>query len=501
MLAPFQMCRPSSCIATLAFALVCAGTLSAQDRPAREQPDPAEPWLKPGDVRALDKIHLLSHSASIYFFDLPIPPTAPLLFLPPDLPVLDTPIPLRSPLDNGVPPPAELAAHVGDLFYPQLASRLAGDELPRRLRVKLEAYRQLKHLLIDELQAGIAAARDLPRESRRATLAENASRQADRLQELEVSAEQLRSELIGSHVESRLPQPEPPPQEHGPATYPNQRSLRTAAFYAEGLSLNQRRLLLSLANELELQGGPAATSTVFFFSPEGAGIRLPAPIDRPVAEALAAYAEARLALGRELLASFERPTDNPSRWRDLAARQAPAFAALENQADAMRIVLQTADGIDGLPPTPPIPPDLALRLAAYRDRKQALLRELNASLANTVRSATTSVPASVAVPVSAFTEEQQAALASLNREKDAIRAALVLQRQTTGSSQDRKSIDNLLEDFERARQAQELREKYADYRTALLEPGLSPAQRRLLLDTAFQHLALPLPSGEPLFAP
>jgi hypothetical protein len=37
---------------------------------------------------------------------------------------------------------------------------------------------------------------------------------------------------------------------------------------------------------------------------------------------------------------------------------------------------------------------------------------------------------------------------------------------------------------------------YAEYRAAMFEPGLSPAQRRLLFGQAFRSLGLPLPSGE-----
>jgi len=39
---------------------------------------------------------------------------------------------------------------------------------------------------------------------------------------------------------------------------------------------------------------------------------------------------------------------------------------------------------------------------------------------------------------------------------------------------------------------------YKDYRTAMLEPGLSPAQRRLLFGAALVGLAQPLPPGEPM---
>jgi hypothetical protein len=273
--------------------------------------------------------------------------------------------------------------------------------------------------------------------------------------------------------------------------------MRITAFYADGLSLSQRRLLLAMSAELRFPGAPDSMGSVFYFSPEGAAFRLPATLPPQLATEIAAYAEARRTLAGGLLAEFERPGDNPAKWRDLAARQAPAFAALEIQAEEIRLALHETNAFDGPRTVPALPAELTDRLTAYNNRKQALLLEISASLSSTV-SAATPVPEGIAVPVSAFTPAQQTALAALNRERDAIRAALIEHRRTSGSTQDRKSIDNLLQDFESARKAQELREEYAEYRTAVLEPGLAPAQRRLLLDGAFQHLALPLPSGEPL---
>jgi hypothetical protein len=39
-------------------------------------------------------------------------------------------------------------------------------------------------------------------------------------------------------------------------------------------------------------------------------------------------------------------------------------------------------------------------------------------------------------------------------------------------------------------------DKYRDYQAAVLMPGLSAGQRRLLFDAAVEQLDLPLPSGE-----
>jgi hypothetical protein len=474
-----------------ALSLYGAVFLAAQDGPPAV--DPLDPVVGTGPT---DRVRYMMPASSHYYFNVPAAAAVRLLFLPPELPVLESPIPLRSPLNNGVPPPAELAAHVGDLFYPQLAARLAGDELSRRTRLKLEAYWTLKHSLLDELEAAIAAARGLQGEPRRAALADCAARQAGRLQELEDTAEQIRLEL-GPRPDART-KPHERPADSDPSAEPDPLLLRISAFYADGLSLSQRRLLLAMSAELRFHGAPTSVGSVFYFSPEGAALRLPTTLPPRLASAVAAYVEARRSLARGLLAEFEQPVDNPGRWRNLATRQAPAFTALEIQAEEIRLALHETNGFDGPQAGPALPAELTIRLAAYNSRKQTLLLEINASLSSTVRAAATSVSGGIAVPVSAFTPAQQTALAALNLERDAILAALVEYRRSAGSAQDRKSIDNLLQDFERARQAQELREKYAEYRTAVLEPGLAPAQRRLLLDGAFQHLALPLPSGEPL---
>jgi hypothetical protein len=488
--------RPFRRFAVVALSLSGAVFLSAQDRPGQVGPPAVGPLGPVVGTEPTDLVRYMSPASSHYYFNFPATAAVRLLFLPPELPALESPIPLRSPLDNGVPPPAELAAYVGDLFYPQLASCLAGDELSRRVRLKLEAYWKLKHSLLDELESAIAAARELQGEPRRAALADCAARQAARLQEMEAAAEQIRLEL-GPRPDGRT-KPHEQPEGSGPSAEPDPLLLRTAAFYADGLSLSQRHLLLAMSAELRFHGAPTSVESVFYFSPEGAALRLPATLPPRLATAIAAYAEERRALAGCLLAEFERPVDNPAQLRDLAARQAPGFTSLEIKAEEIRVALHEANSFDGQQTVPALPAELTVRLAAYNSRRKALLLEISASLSSTVLAAAAPVPGGIAVPVSNFTPAQQTALAALNRERDAIRAALVEYRRTSGSAQDRKSIDNLLQDFERARQAQELREEYAEYRTAVLEPGLTPAQRRLLLDGAFQHLALPLPSGEPL---
>lgn len=471
-----------------------------------EEPDPVVLPEQTTSVNApiitdrFDRAQFTSPAASHYYFALPQPVYVPLLFLPPSPPPLDTPIPLRSPLDTGVSPPGELAAHVYDLFYPQLASRLADDELPRRLRLRLDAYREAKRELQAELHEALASSRSANSDSRRGALAACAQRQAARLEALEASADQLRIDLTRPGMRP------PPPGEPAPATAaggaPDLRFLQAAAYLTEGLSCEQRRLLLSTALEAEMRTTPGVTGPLFFFTPEGASLRIPTSTSPALAALIAAYTKTRQAIVRDLVALITQTSAKDDRkLRQFAADQAPAFAALEAQAEALRQALQAEPGIDGLPPAPPLPPVLAARLGAYREHKQALLRQLNATLTQTVRDAYTKTSGSIAVPASAFTETQQAEIAVLNREKNELRLALAEYHRASATPGDRKSVDNLLEDFERARHEQELREQYRNYRLALFEPGLSPPQRRLLLDAALQELAIPLPSGEPIHRP
>ena len=500
--------RPFHHLAVPALLLALGPVLRANDPPAALPDKPSPSHLSPRTSGPFDRVQYTTPASSHYYSDLLPAGAVPFLFLPPNPPPLDTPILLRSPLDTGVSPPSELGAYRHDPFYPQLAARLSEDELPRRLRLKLEAYRELKLTLQNELHDALAAAQQTTGEARLAILADCAQRQAGRLQELEASAEHLRTGLCRPRNEWRplapalpptpAPQATPPPAGRGP----DFQLLRAIAYQADGLSADQRRLLLSSAAEGERPSAPSTPDTLFFFSPEGASLHLPADAPPALTAQVAAYTEARRALVRELVAALATTGPGESeQLRQLAARQAPAFATLETLASALRQTLYDTPGIDGLPPAPSLPPELAARLAAYHGRKQALLRALNASLTQTVRDAARATPNSLAVPVSAFTTEQQAEITSLNREKAELRLALADHHRANGSAQDRKSVNTLLEDFERARQQQELREKYRDYRLALLEPGLTPAQRRLLFDAALQALDLPLPFGEPLRQP
>jgi hypothetical protein len=57
-------------------------------------------------------------------------------------------------------------------------------------------------------------------------------------------------------------------------------------------------------------------------------------------------------------------------------------------------------------------------------------------------------------------------------------------------------VNDLLKDFEDARQQQEQWDRYMDLQSAVVMPGLSPGQRRVLFDAGVEQLGLPLPAGK-----
>jgi len=442
-----------------------------------------------------DLLRFTANATHYYFGDLGDTDQV-LLFLPPPIPKLYAPPLLRSPLDTGIPPPAELNAHVADIFYPLLAARLATADLPRHIRLELDTYRSSKAALLNELQDLLAHHRESTLAARSAALSECAHAQATRLQGLEAEAERIRSALAACTPSMHF-------EVHDKAGVPPAAGvalMRSAAFFLDGLSGAQRRLLRTVADELEKRPEPAAPTGSFFFTPEGASLQLPTGLEPGTRSEIEAYIVARRALASTLLQAILNPDFTVSKLQELAAAQAPALDALDARAEAIRSALQSLPDAAGLATNIPLPAELTERFAAYRERKTELYRELHASISLPAASVAGRT-GEVAVPAAAFTPEQQDKLAALNAEKNALRAALAELRRNSGAASDRKTVDTLLEDFERARQAQEIHEKYRDYRIVLLEPGLSPAQRRLLFGAALQALALPLPFGEPIRQP
>lgn len=435
-----------------------------------------------------DLVRFTVNASHYYFGDIDNPDSLPLLFLPPKVPVIYADAFLRNPLDDGVTPPDELAPHVHDLFYPQLAARLAADSLPRRIRVRLEAYRNNRQKLQEQLLA-----------RNRETAVADTGTLDDEIGKLETEAEQIRHEL--GTATAGHPAVRPPPIT---ATAERAQYMRSIAFYLDGISRNQRRLLLTAADTIEFTPNHSPTPTRLFIAPEGGRIPL-ATATQALERSLEAYTQEQGRILDELLqgiaaANDLAPRQASARLAELAEAQTTAFAALDSQANSIRAEIRTFfENDQGKSPAPPA--KLAQRLAAYQDHKQELFKEIYSALPQATRTAPGTRAPEVAGPGSDLTPVQLEKLAALKKERAALRAALVEHRRQNGSSTDRKSIDDLLEEFAKARRTEELHQKYRTYREALLQPALSPAERRLLFDYALQTLQLPLPTGEPIRKP
>jgi hypothetical protein len=468
-------------------------------------------------------------------------------FFPPVPPPLESEIPVLAPLDSGPAADPELSAFVGDVFYPFLGARLAYGELSKPIRAQILAYRGAKVALEVALHQRLVALKDADTATRAAQLAALASQQAPRISELEATSEKILVELrqirvLGVPVEytdlvgkaqwrerAAEPASSDPAELHAASD-----ALRRVAFYEAGLSPDQRHLLFEEAIELndQARGMPTASGPglrLLYFSPEGARVWIPEKLPEPLEAAIAAYNFQKKALKAEIRGALKATDDIlPGSRADALAKlgtdQAPRFAALDASAEEIRRGLAALPNPQGPPTAPTLPADLTARIYAYRVHKVELLRKLRSMLASptpTVSSDQASrgkeAPDPVAgalawmhdgssrtevqstelrVSVGEFDRLQSELIEALNKEENSIREQLAAYARGNNGRTDRKSINDLLRDFEEARQRQELWDKYRDYDSAVLEPGISAGQRRLLFDAAVEQLDLPLPSGE-----
>jgi hypothetical protein len=538
------MLRPVSVL--LLFAAILPGFPAGAQSTVRQSPlDLAEAKDNqisrplPADANWRDRVRFMNESSSHYFRMRPVNAGPTVLFFPPILPSLGSEIPILPPLVSGPKAPAELAGFVGDLFYPILGERLASNFLSGAMRTRLQAYRSAKEELQAELRAKIAVLTDDDPQLREQQLAAFAISQTPRITELELTAEKLYKDLQWSGPLGMLAavsdRKEAPPdtsradEEKDPTQIDLQSeawNLRSVAFYQEGLSLAQRRLLLESAMELERPpDAESQTGRPIPFSPETARISLPPLLSEPMAAKIAKYLSVKGLLKTELMDALGKSRDagNGAHSQDLAqlsGSQSSRFNELDIMAEDIRRDLATLPNSSGPPAPPSLPTDIAARISIYRRHKVEVLRQLQGMLAgggppsspagfsssdststaytwlHDGKTRTEVQVANLPGSVEEFDAKQEELIAGLNKELAGIRSDLSVYVRSTSPAMAGKSIDDLLNDFENARQQQELWDKYRDYRDAVLTPGLSPAQRRLLLDGAAAQLALPLPSGE-----
>lgn len=506
---------PSARRVTRAILLALGLAGRSADLAAADRPTPASP---------ADPVRFTSETASYYYLSPDRNRSPVSLFFPPAPPTLGRPVPLDNPFQRGEPAPAALAGFVHEIFYPVLATRLASGDLPGSVGEQLRDYRARKVTLQNQLRQRLATLREAEPSVRERELAQLAAVQAPALAALEATADQLRTELrhddvLGQPLETGNWAVRPPPAAPDSAELPPA-LLRRAAFYQDGLSIDQRLLLQETALARAAPAGAVSRHMRYFF-PATASFELAREPSPQLARKLADFDAVKRELLGELQARLTTaapaaPAARIAAFRRLAAEQAPRFAALEALAEEIRRDLAGDPAAPGPPLAPELPADLSARIAVYRAHKQEAIRVLHEMLAADAATArairfqpSASGPDAAADPppngsntdapagVSAFERRQRELVAALNQEKASIRESLAAYVRTVGSPRERKSVDDLLRDFEDARQQQELWVRFRDYQAAVLSPGLSPAQRRLLFDAAVEELAPPLPPGTP----
>ncbi len=470
-------------------------------------------------------------------------------FFPPVPPPLGVPLPPPAPEElERETAPADLSAYIYEPFYTPLATRLLSRDLTTKLLHRLEAYRSTRSALLDELRSMIAEVRDGDPSVQIERLEALSVLQGPRIQELETEGEQLRVDLLrnglvgvvwgsGDWNQDR-------PWKLGVDTlngYRDQilpyefRVMRAAVFFQEGLSGAQRRFLREIAMELQVEAfRPKDSTTVapetwVSFQPETSRIQIPDNIAPELGAKLAVFEEEKDALKEELRAELFRldsttPVARSEALRRLADKQGSRISGLEVLAEDIRRGLSAYPNLFGPPSAPAFPPELSARISDYRRSKLELQKALQHKIeetrqtlgpglmttrrresteANDVLSidasstyASQEQVQSVREAVAQFNREYSEKFATLTRQQQQLREEVARWASTNSERRSDKSVDDLIKDFDQARKRQDAWPHYSDYQDAVLLPGLSPGQRRLLFGGALEKLALPLPAGE-----
>lgn len=451
-------------------------------------------------------------------------PALPTIF-PPAPPVLGSSIPLRQPVPELELTGAlhQLRFHVFDSFYAPLSVLLQSGDLPTERSSELDAYRAARQQLVTDLRASLKLALPLPAADRARELSALANRQVASLELLDLSAEKIHLALM-RHVSvlhaiewDNLRQQRG--RHNADSVIRDEFNLCfSAALFHEGLSIDQRLLLREAALEIMPRQTTVEDLGVIYFSPFTSRIRLPAAttpeIDAKVGAYLAKKSALKLQLRDELRAhdlNFFTATRTTA-LKALAARQAPEFAALETLAEEIRVALAALPASEP-PAAPALPETLARRLSAYlvakTDWQKSMLRQVAAWRAKLPGlrielAGLESVPhiefkagpsganpgAADLAALAEFNRLQQAVYETLGRDKETLTAEIGRTLGTATGGE--KSVDQLIAEFGTALGRLDTRLRYRDYETAVLQPGLSPAQRRLLFSAALEQLDLTL---------
>lgn len=441
--------------------------------------------------------------------------------------------------------PDELADFVGESFYPMVGSHLFATSLGKKLAARLSAYLGHRATLLNELETELQRVQNETPAVRRSELQAFALQQTPRVLALETEAEGLRHDLArGNFFGGGVDWDDTRIWRLGDASlstgmYKSEAEFQVArafAFFQDGFGIEQRGLLREIAIDLAQQNRAtrsrrpltATELRTVFFSPETTRLILPAPPPASLAGKIGRYNGEKLALKRELLealTALDKASNSKrtSRFTALSERQWPRIAELERLAEEIRLDYET------LPEPPPpwlpaIPPDLRQRMEAYTQDREKLMADFLAA------QRTAQLPP-IRPGESIFNLSREKRIQEMRErmkrlDEERVNAGREFQRQNAGrvaelnqrSEQIRGELADLAHTLTHPQTGQPLttetlliaykianlrfdaigREEviYRRYKIAMLQPGLSPAQRRLLFIAAHAGLAQDLPLPE-----
>lgn len=457
------------------------------------------------------------------------------IFYPPNPPPLGRAVNRTpQPPDGRASAPAELAPFVSDVFYPHLGSRYHLRQLKDTQRSQLEAYDLTRSRLLRELREEIARVSDFDAGARLEALVAFSATQAAPLKQLEETAEKLRRNLALSHASWTAYREWRLGDKHRRGYSPIEIAavMRGYAFYHDSLALEQRHLLREIAIELHMASDDQAKATAAqpftFFPPEPARVLFPTEMPEEAARKLAEFQTKKTALKKELYDAVQRQDGGGlailrgDTLGATAGKQIARLAELEKLAEEIRRALPPASGA---PPAirSSLTPTLSARvermmetyIRAQRDaagRLDAIMeRERKSSIQINYRfdpdglkfvvippRSSRSSPAmkskteAIRSEIASVVETYGRTLAELLNERNAIGAEIATQLGTAEAAKAETTLNAAM----RAVVQRDSAPAFEEYRFAVFEPGLSPAQRRLLLHGVIQRLDLPMPRGE-----
>ena len=423
-----------------------------------------------------------------------------------------------------------LRSYIAEPFFAPLSALIFSGELNKKRAGMLERYATLKNQAVKSLCDEIGSVQTVSASERRSRLAAFGGRQADAVAQIEVFAEEIRQDLMKSGLFTPGVDWEATRNWHlgdaGRATpYMDEcQVLQAAAYFGPELSREQRGLLQDTAMETLDRGRAAAASAgkakpepYLYFTPSTSRIRMPEAMPEAVRQRVATYRNLKDSLKEELRTTVfgQDKSDDRTRipvYAALREAQAERIAQLETLAEEIRVGLVGCVFPDE-PPSSPIPASLAPPIADYLKAKVEAQRAFIAKLAE-VQAALPDAQAEIVRSdggykiqvreqggVTAGAERVLATLPEFHDAQARRYAELVAKKKALFQSLDTlgkpletagRSVDALLQEFVAAQGQRETWTKYWEYRQAVLEPGMSDGQRRLLFSSAVESLVAPL---------